>query len=591
MMQLSNDSYLIQLTAIATYKSRVPDHVSALKRGLEILHPLDLVNTNDSQTLSIAGYIELELYEEGEGQDHLAKSLHYFERSYYLFPTATNCLNLAFILAVHADSELIKSREEEIADGVYANRFWQNVLQLTEIQLKKVDQSLTVLKNRQLEKGLEDCQKEKIDILLKQAEAYYGLEDVPKFQIKVTEANKLKPEITVTTSFDHRIMKLKKIKAKKITVKEASEESMKIYEVEEVETARYGAREKYSLPVKPVQDLPKSISSQRIESEIRTSNRPTESPLSSSFPPQLMATSGSETELEIVEGQNLLNPWIGDQEVSNGKDPAEAESPAATMPEQNKSLPSEKYMELLDAFYASYPELIELYQQREWREVIIRSDNRVRINETTSYPWRAICALKITAQDNSMWIGTGWLISPRTVITAGHCVYMHNQGGWAKSIEVIPAMNDQLRPYGSGSSSALRSVSGWVQNKNRDYDYGAIILPANYRPGALTGYFGFSVKNDSYLISSVFNISGYPEDKGGNLQWLMGLKPKSISSRVINYETDKMAGQSGAPVWIKVGETRYAVGIHTNGHISGSSATRIVPPVFNNLQEWKNLGL
>ena len=302
------------------------------------------------------------------------------------------------------------------------------------------------------------------------------------------------------------------------------------------------------------------------------------------------SNSGSETEIEEVEGYNISKPWEGDKEVSNGKEFAAFETLGETSLEETGTSLSGSEAQLLDAFYASYSELIpEAKQQME--EVIIGTDNRVRINPTTSYPWRAICALKITAQNGSRWIGTGWLVSPRTVITAGHCVFMHDQGGWARSIEVIPAMNDGSRPYGSGSSSVLRSVTGWTQNKNRENDYGAIVLPANFRPGAVTGSFGFSVKDDAYLKSSVLNLSGYPGDKGGNQQWFMALKPKSVSSRVITYDIDTMGGQSGAPLWIKVGESRSAVGIHTNGHTSGNSATRIVTAVFNNLLTWKNLGL
>jgi V8-like Glu-specific endopeptidase len=52
-----------------------------------------------------------------------------------------------------------------------------------------------------------------------------------------------------------------------------------------------------------------------------------------------------------------------------------------------------------------------------------------------------------------------------------------------------------------------------------------------------------------------------------------------------------MGGQSGSPVWVKVGNARYAVGIHTNGLVSGNSATRIVQPVFNNIQAWKSQGM
>ena len=296
---------------------------------------------------------------------------------------------------------------------------------------------------------------------------------------------------------------------------------------------------------------------------------------------------GSETEVEDVEGFNLYKHSDGDKEVSSS---TANESESETMLEEFGSSVAEDEEEVMDALYASYSDLIPAAVQQR-REVIIGVDNRVRINPTTAYPWRAICGLKITAKDGSKWIGTGWLISPRTVITAGHCVYMHDHGGWAQSIEVIPALNEAARPYQSGTSSNLKTTTGWIQSKSRDNDYGAIILPANYRPGATAGYFGYAVKDDSYLMSAVLNISGYPGDKGGNQQWFMALKPKSVSARVISYDIDTMGGQSGAPVWVKVGDARVCVGIHTNGHSSGNSATRIVGAVFTNLQAWKNLGL
>jgi V8-like Glu-specific endopeptidase len=168
---------------------------------------------------------------------------------------------------------------------------------------------------------------------------------------------------------------------------------------------------------------------------------------------------------------------------------------------------------------------------------------------------------------------------------------MHDHGGWPRSIEVIPAMNDAARPYGAGVSTSFRSVNGWINSKNSDYDYGAIILPANSRPGDRTGWFGLAVKDDNFLKNAILNLSGYPGDKGGNQQWFMSFKTKSVTARRIYYDIDTMGGQSGSPVWVYLNGQRYAVGIHTNGHSSGNSATRIVTAVYNNLIAWKNLGL
>jgi glutamyl endopeptidase len=222
-------------------------------------------------------------------------------------------------------------------------------------------------------------------------------------------------------------------------------------------------------------------------------------------------------------------------------------------------------------------------------EVIIGVDNRVRVHATTVYPWRAICALKITARNGRKYIGTGWMVGPRTVITAGHCVYLHSEGGWASSIEVIPGRNDGSSPYGSASSGNLRSTTGWVNNRDRNFDYGAIILPENKKLGNTVGFFGIAVRPDAFLMASALNLSGYPGDKGGNQQWYMAQRPTNVSNTVITYNIDTFGGQSGAPVWVYQNGQRYCVGIHTNGSNGGNSATRINNSVYNNLLNWKNI--
>jgi glutamyl endopeptidase len=239
----------------------------------------------------------------------------------------------------------------------------------------------------------------------------------------------------------------------------------------------------------------------------------------------------------------------------------------------------------VDAIVGSYPELADSL------EVIIPPDERIRVTNTTVYPWRAICALGIIAANGRRFIGTGWMISPRTVVTAGHCVFLHEEGGWARSITVIPGCNDALEPFGSHVGTDLRSVTGWTSSKKREYDYGAIILPPSSRPGATTGTFGFATRTDSFLLNAALNLSGYPGDKGGRQQWFMAQRPKSVSERVITYNIDTMGGQSGSPVWVLENGQRYGVGVHTNGSSSGNSATRIASGVFNNLSNWKNLGM
>lgn len=291
-----------------------------------------------------------------------------------------------------------------------------------------------------------------------------------------------------------------------------------------------------------------------------------------------------ETEYEVVGGidQNIREP---DTESTNARSEMIQTETAWEFGHPGSGF-GESEVAAVDALYGSYSDLLN----RPLTEVVIGVDNRVRIQNTAVYPWRAICALRITAANGARFIGTGWLVSPRTVITAGHCVFLHDNGGWARSIEVIPGLNEASRPFGSHIGTALRSVTGWTQSKNRDFDYGAIILPPNSRPGAQTGTFGLAVRDDALLRNAALNLSGYPGDKGGSQQWFHAQRTKSLSSRVITYEIDTAGGQSGSPVWVLQNGQRFAVGVHTNGANAGNSATRIVAPVFNNMVNWKNQG-
>ncbi len=253
---------------------------------------------------------------------------------------------------------------------------------------------------------------------------------------------------------------------------------------------------------------------------------------------------------------------------------------------------------LLDAWYADFgdPATMGLLLQQPkltetMAEVVIGRDDRIRITNTTAYPWRCICALRITARDGSRWIGTGWLVGPRTVITAGHVVYIHRRGGWVRRVEVIPGCNGSTRRYGSCFSSSLRSVKGWTRKKKRSRDYGAIILPKNCAYGRRLGYFGYANLNYFSLLGLRVNLSGYPGDKPSCTQWWHARRIKFVTSRTIVYNVDTAGGQSGSPVWRLRKGKRHAVGIHTNGSSSGNSATRIVRPVFKNIKKWKAEGM
>ncbi len=227
---------------------------------------------------------------------------------------------------------------------------------------------------------------------------------------------------------------------------------------------------------------------------------------------------------------------------------------------------------------------------RDVLETVHGPDDRVQITSTSVYPWRAHASLLITARDGSMWIGTGWFIGPHTLMTAGHVVYIKNSGvagrdGFVRSIKVMPGRNGTTLPYGSVTSSNLRTVQGWATNGDEEHDYGAIILDTDL--GSRTGWFGFGVYNDATLSASVANISGYPGDKPSGTQWYAARRIASVAARKVYYDIDTYGGQSGSAVYRIVNGGRYAVAVHAYGGATTNSGTRIVTPVFNNMVAWK----
>jgi len=222
-------------------------------------------------------------------------------------------------------------------------------------------------------------------------------------------------------------------------------------------------------------------------------------------------------------------------------------------------------------------------------EVIIGSDDRVQIKNTTDVPWRRVCALRITFPSGSTYRGTGFLIGPRAVATAGHCVYLHNQGGWARKVEVIPGCNGSSRPYGQASSSSFRSVVGWVTNKKPDSDYGCVVLPSGAFGGRNLGSFGFADFPATTLVAQPAVLGGYPGDKPFAELWGMARVIKAVSTKTLVYDIDTVGGQSGAAVYIKRAGQRYVVGIHNYGAATGNSATRVTQPVYQRLLAWSKL--
>ncbi|WP_181832670.1 trypsin-like serine peptidase [Bosea caraganae] len=228
-------------------------------------------------------------------------------------------------------------------------------------------------------------------------------------------------------------------------------------------------------------------------------------------------------------------------------------------------------------------------------EAVLGADERTRIVSTELYPWKLICALDIEAPWGRA-IGTGWLVGPRTLITAGHCVYDRKQlGGWAHKITVTSGRDRERAPFGSKVSARFSTLSPWLERQDADFDIAAIHLEQAFftdqevfRVGSFT---------DAELTDFLVNVSGYPASPGNGMElyWAKN-RIKAVTPRRIFYDVDTSGGQSGGPSYIFPDENAHpiVVGIHAYGlggtpasiGLRVNSAPRIIPEVVEKIQEW-----
>ncbi|WP_052832958.1 trypsin-like serine protease [Bradyrhizobium sp. LTSP885] len=231
-------------------------------------------------------------------------------------------------------------------------------------------------------------------------------------------------------------------------------------------------------------------------------------------------------------------------------------------------------------------------------ETIIGEDDRVKITETKARPWRMIAGLKLISRAplTSTFIGTGWFIGPRTLLTAGHCVHSSSDfNGWIGSIEVSPGRNGGTFPYSTVTATKFFALQQWITSADPDYDIGCIQISKPL--GDTVGYFKIASLSDADLQNALVNISGYPADlDNGRSQYFHANRVLRSSARRIYYDVDTYGGQSGSPVWVQDSATAepQAVAVHAYGTggtapslgITANSGPRLSAEIVATVREW-----
>jgi V8-like Glu-specific endopeptidase len=225
-------------------------------------------------------------------------------------------------------------------------------------------------------------------------------------------------------------------------------------------------------------------------------------------------------------------------------------------------------------------------------------DERDPLALPTTFPWNTICTLRFDPEKDGTLgaVGSGVLVTPYTVLTAGHCVYKRNQGEYNQSdIHVQPAAylagSFVAYPYGTRIADHKHTNSKFADasyEPKGDVDYGVlhIVCPFEEIDTFMPVRFDYT--------PSLVNVSGYPvedlpDPSRAFDQWFDAGPVTNTWARQLEYDTRSTGGASGAPAWVLFGTTgeRYIVAVNRahNTDCNGL-ACRLVSQNENLIRDW-----
>ncbi len=226
---------------------------------------------------------------------------------------------------------------------------------------------------------------------------------------------------------------------------------------------------------------------------------------------------------------------------------------------------------------------------------------RIEVEKTRDWPYRVHGQVRACFVVNGQrkWLhSSGTLVGPAHVLTVGHSFFDHDEHlGWAQSVEFIPALCNNVAPFGRCEGRILLTSQQWHNEANHEHDYGLIVL--NQTIGERVGWLGMASLPDKLLKVCLLTISGYPIDKAKKKgqhnspvysMWEMSHIPEILLPHEIRYLIDTFEGTSGSGIWgwlPYLQNQPYVLGIHAYS-VPGvyNCATRLTETLVKRISDW-----